>query len=87
MGMLQNDTILQAMLTNINFLSFNDLCVNFVADIVIMFSEATFNFDENVDGGMGYVEIVSNVVPQQDFTFNVNGGRCGSSRCGQHGSV
>ncbi len=40
-----------------------------------MFSSTSFQFPENQAGGMGFVEIVSNIPAAQDFTFNVNGGK------------
>ena len=40
-----------------------------------MFSSVNFRFPENQPGGMGFVEIVSNIPAAQDFTFNVNGGK------------
>ncbi|XP_064387502.1 uncharacterized protein LOC135335845 isoform X3 [Halichondria panicea] len=42
--------------------------------IEIMFSMAIFSFAENVVGGQGFVDIVSNIPATQSFTFNVNGG-------------
>ncbi|XP_064387511.1 uncharacterized protein LOC135335851 isoform X2 [Halichondria panicea] len=42
--------------------------------IQIMFSMAIFLFAENVEGGQGFVDIVSNIPAAQSFTFNVNGG-------------
>ncbi len=39
-----------------------------------MFSMAIFSFAENVEGGQGFVDIVSNIPAAQSFTFNVNGG-------------
>ncbi len=50
-------------------------CVLFFAAIQIMFSMAIFSFAENVVGGQGFVDIVSNLPAARSFSFNVNGGK------------
>ncbi len=48
---------------------------SFFAAIQIMFSMAIFSFAENVVGGQGFVDIVSNIPAARSFSFNVNGGK------------